>query len=329
MNDLPRDDVAAAAADAFCRDVLEGLGQTPKTLPCRWLYDDVGSELFEQITTLPEYYPTRTETAILRDAAPEIADYLGADVALIEYGAGAAIKTEILLEALDQPRAYLPVDIAGDFLDATAGRIRERFPMLAVQPVVADFTRDFPLPDPARDPRHRVGFFPGSTIGNLDAEEANALLKRMRSQVGHDGQAVIGVDLIKDRATLLRAYDDRAGVTAAFNRNLLVRINRELAGSLPVDAFRHEARWNSEAQAVEMHLVCDKALTAEVAGRPVHFAAGESIHTETSRKYRLADLGRVVGAAGWRLDRAWTDDAAHFAVLGLSVALSAAALALG
>ena len=310
--------------EEFRRDVIAGLGRMPKTLPSRWLYDDAGSALFERITTLREYYPTRTETAILRDSAPEIADYLGTDVELIEYGAGAAIKTEILLDALEQPRAYLPVDIAGDFLDLAAERIREHFPALTVYPVVADFTSDFSLPDPEDGERHRVGFFPGSTIGNLDADEAGALLRRIRDQVGSGGQAVIGLDLIKDRGTLLRAYDDRLGVTAAFNRNLLVRINRELDGSLPVEAFRHEARWNDDEQAVEMHLICRHALTAEVAGQLVRFESGESIHTETSRKYALADLDGFVGRAGWRLDRTWTDENELFAVLGLSVAGAAA-----
>ncbi len=310
---------------AFRRDVLAGLGQRRKTLPSRWLYDDAGSELFERITRLPEYYPTRTETAILGAAAGEMADFVGPGATVIEYGAGAAVKTRILLDALHQPRAYLPVDIAGDFLDQTVQRMRDHYPDLVVAPVVADFTGDFHLPRLAGlaaasdGPTRRVGFFPGSTIGNLDTAEAAALLKRMRGQVGATGRALIGLDLIKDRATLIRAYDDRAGVTAAFNRNLLVRINRELEGTLPLDAFRHEARWNAEEQAIEMHLVCLRSVTAWVAGVSFRFVAGESIHTETSRKYDLTTLAPRLEAAGWQLERVWTDEDSLFAVVGLAV----------
>lgn len=307
---------------AFREDVLAGLGQRPKALPSRWLYDDTGSELFERITRLPEYYPTRTETAILRTAAADIADFLGPGVVLIEYGAGAAVKTRILLDALDRPLAYLPVDIAGDFLDLAAERIRDDYPALRVRPVVADFTRAFDLPTlpPAPDdrPAHRVAFFPGSTIGNLDAGQATALLRRMRKHVGPSGQAIIGLDLIKDQATLVRAYDDAAGITAAFDRNLLVRINRELGGNFPIDAFVHQARWNADEKAIEMHLVCQRALTVTVAGQAFRFAAGESIHTETSRKYDLATLAPMLALAGWRLDRSWTDEAQRFAVVGLT-----------
>lgn len=307
--------------EAFRDDVLAGLAQRPKSLPSRWLYDDTGSELFERITRLPEYYPTRTETAILRASAAEIARFVGPDVALIEYGAGAAVKTRILLDALIEPLAYLPVDIAGDFLDQAVERLRDHYPVLVVQPVVADFTRTFQLPalPPAIDrSARRVAFFPGSTIGNLGADEAGALLQRMRDHVGPGGRAIIGLDLIKDTATLLRAYDDKAGITAAFNRNLLVRINRELDANLPLDAFAHEARWNAAEKAIEMHLVCRRSITATVAGVPFRFAMGESIHTETSRKYDLATLEPLLNGAGWQLDRIWTDDEAKFAVVGLA-----------
>ena len=320
MPDIVHD--TAAQREAFRDDVLAGLARHPKTLPSRWLYDDAGSELFERITRLPEYYPTRTETAILRASAAEIAAFLGPDVALIEYGAGAAVKTRILLDALTEPLAYVPVDIAGDFLDLAVERLREHYPTLAMQPVVADFTRPFRLPDlalPSERKARRVAFFPGSTIGNLGAEEAGALLERMRDQVGPAGRAIIGLDLIKDRATLLRAYDDGAGITAAFNRNLLVRINRELGGNLPLDAFGHEARWNEAEQAIEMHLVCRRAVTASVARQAFRFALGESIHTETSRKYELARLDPLLNGAGWRLERTWTDDEAQFAIVGLAV----------
>ena len=320
MLDIVHDTVAQR--EAFRDDVLTGLARQPKSLPSRWLYDDAGSELFERITRLPEYYPTRTETAILRASAAEIAAFLGPDVALIEYGAGAAVKTRILLDALSAPLAYLPVDIAGDFLDVAVERLREHYPTLTMQPVVADFTHPFRLPElalPSDRPARRVAFFPGSTIGNLGAAEARALLARMRDHVGPAGRAVIGLDLIKDKATLLRAYDDGAGLTAAFNRNLLVRINRELGGNLPLDAFGHEARWNEAEHAIEMHLVCRRAVTASVGRESFQFAVGESIHTETSRKYDLAGLDPLLNGAGWQLERTWTDDEAQFAIIGLTV----------
>jgi dimethylhistidine N-methyltransferase len=211
---------------AFRSDVLRGLSAPRKMLPARWLYDDEGSALFEAITGLPEYYPTRTETAILAASAPEIAQFVGPGAILVEYGAGAALKTEILLRGL-APRAYVPIDIAADFLAASAARIEARFPGLAVRPFVADFTADFELPADL-PPGRRVGFFPGSTIGNLAAEEAADFLRRMTAHVGPGGAGLIGVDLKKDLETLLAAYDDRDGVTARFNLNLLTRINREL-----------------------------------------------------------------------------------------------------
>ncbi len=307
--------------EAFRLDVIEGLRRQPKQLPSRWLYDDAGSALFEDITRLPEYYPTRTETAILGDHAEAIAAHVGADAVLVEYGAGAGVKTRLVLDALQRPRAYVPVDIAGDFLSATATELSARYPALAVQPVVADFTNDFHLPDdlPAGP---RTAFFPGSTIGNLDVAQATALLQRMRRHVQAGrapGRAVIGFDLVKDLGTLLRAYDDAAGVTAAFNLNLLRRVNRELDATLPLDAFTHEVRWNPGEHAVEMHLHCTRDLDAAVDGEPIRFRAGETIHTESSRKYDPERIAALVQAAGWRLDRLWTDPARQFAVVGLSV----------
>lgn len=298
----------------FRADVLNGLAGHAKSLPSRWLYDARGCVLFEEITRLPEYYPSRTEAAILRDHARAIGAFLRPGV-LIEYGAGAGIKSETVLRAAGS-RIYVPVDIAGDFLDQTAARLRERFPDLATVPLVADFTMDFALPEGLDGPRSV--FFPGSTIGNLGDLEAHELLLRMRRHAGTDGRAVIGIDLRKDLGTLLAAYDDADGVTAAFNLNLLERINRELDGRFDLSSFAHEARWNHREAAVEMHLVslCDQRV--RVAGIPFDFRAEETIHTESSRKYDVAGFALIAERAGWTCARVWSDPAGAFAVLGLS-----------
>jgi len=306
----------ALLRESFRQDVIEGLSAHPKRLPSRWLYDVAGSHLFEAITQLDEYYPTRTETTILRDNARDIGEFAGDGAALIEYGAGAGIKTQIVLDALRSPTVYMPIDISGDFLASTAERLRERYTGLAIQPVVADFTEDLDLPATAAA-RRRVAFFPGSTIGNLDQSQAVELLRRMRLHVGPGGRAVIGMDLVKEVSTLIRAYDDNRGITADFNLNLLRRINRELDATLPLDAFDHEARWNERERAIEMHLCCRVDLEATVDGHAFQFRVGETIHTESSRKYELADIEALVQAAGWRWERLWRDDGKRFAVVGL------------
>jgi dimethylhistidine N-methyltransferase len=303
--------------DAFRADVAAGLSAAPKFLPSRWLYDERGSALFEAITQLDDYYPTRVETGILRRCADRIAEFCGEGAVLLEYGAGAGIKTEILLDALASPRLYIPIDIAGEMLDATVGRLRGRFPGLRTQPVRADFTRPFDLPAGLAEGR-RVAFFPGSTIGNLDAGQTSDLLRQFRRHVGRFGKAVIGIDLKKDVDLLLRAYDDREGVTAAFNLNLLVRINRELNGDFPVHGFRHEARWNAAESAVEMHLVSRDACNVTVDRRRFAFDAGESIHTESSRKYDRETFAGFAEANGWRVEAIWQDPAGFFAVFGLT-----------
>ncbi len=302
---------------AFRADVLAGLGRQQKTLPSRWLYDQRGSELFEEITRLDEYYLTRTETAILRHHAEEMAELCGEGAVLLEYGAGAAIKSEILINALDAPRMYAPIDIAADFLAETVERFRDRFPDLPTRPIITDFTADFDIPAdiPARP---RTAFFPGSTLGNLLPPDARALLRRMREHVGHSGKAIIGVDLRKDIQTLIAAYDDKQGVTAEFNLNLLVRINRELSGDFALDAFAHEARWNERESAIEMHIVSRRAQVVSVAGRSFSFAQGETIHTETCRKFDVAGLAHSAQRSGWRVDKIWSDPAELFAVFGLS-----------
>jgi dimethylhistidine N-methyltransferase len=303
--------------EAFRADVLAGLSKERKTLPSRWLYDQRGSELFEEITRLDEYYLTRTETAILRDRAGEMAALCGDGIVLLEYGAGAAIKSEILIDALRAPLFYAPIDIAADFLSETIERFRDRFPDLPVRPIITDFTVDFDIPDdvPARP---RAAFFPGSTLGNLGPSDACALLRRMRAHVGRKGAAIIGVDLRKDVDTLIAAYDDKQGVTAAFNLNLLARINRELKGNFALDNFAHEARWNERESAIEMHLVSLRPQTASVAGSSFAFLKGETIHTETCRKFDVAGFAFSAQRCGWRVDKVWSDPAQLFAVFGLS-----------
>jgi dimethylhistidine N-methyltransferase len=304
-------------SDRFRGEVIDGLNCAQKSLPSRWLYDDVGCELFEMITQLPEYYPTRVETQILRDRAKDIAEFCGENLTLLEYGAGAGIKTEILIEALKNPRFYIPIDIAADFLDQTAVRFRGRFPNLATRPVAADFCADFMLPDWIPLP-NRVAFFPGSTIGNLDDEEVATFLRRMRTQVGRDGRAIIGVDLRKSLDVLVPAYDDTAGVTARFNLNLLARINRELGGNFLLRNFSHVAKWNETASAVEMHLVSGSAHSVTVAGHEFHFSAQESIHTESSRKYDVARFTEMTDRNGWQVARVWTDPCTQFALFGIT-----------
>jgi dimethylhistidine N-methyltransferase len=302
--------------EAFRADVLAGLSQRQKTLPSRWLYDQRGSELFEEITGLDEYYLTRTETAILRRHPGEMAALCGEDVVLLEYGAGAGIKSEILIDALKSPRMYAPIDIAADFLAQTAQRIRDRFTELPTRPIIADFTADFDIP--ADIPAHpRAAFFPGSTLGNLRRPEAAALLRRMRQHVGARGKAIIGIDLRKDVGTLIAAYNDRRGVTAEFNLNLLRRINRELEGDFPIEAFAHEARWNERGSAIEMHLVSRKPHAVCVAGQSFAFAESETIHTETCRKFDVAGFAQAAQRSGWRVDRIWSDPAELFAVFGV------------
>ncbi|WP_104507364.1 L-histidine N(alpha)-methyltransferase, partial [Rhodoblastus sphagnicola] len=299
--------------EAFRAAVVSGLSRKQKSIPCCWLYDARGSDLFNAITRVEDYYPTRTETEIVSQNAQDMANFCGEGAVLLEYGAGSGIKTEILIDALRAPRLYLPIDIAADELAQTTSRIAKRFPRLDVFPIVADFTRDFDLP-PALPLGPRTAFFPGSTIGNLNLREAIAFLSRMHR---HVGAAIIGVDLKKDVRTLLSAYDDSAGVTAAFNLNLLARINRELDGAFPLDRFIHEARWNQTESAVEMHLVSLDSRVVTLAGRDFTFFSGESIHTESSRKYDLVTFGSLAETAGWRVSQSWRDRAGQFAVLSL------------
>lgn len=319
-------DAMDAQTEAFEADVLAGLSQPLKTLPSRWLYDDHGSDLFEKITSVEEYYPTRTETRILTDNAVKLAAFCGSNAVVIEYGAGASIKSQILIGALQHPRMFVPVDIAGDFLAASAARLRTRFSDLEVAPVAADFTQDFELPANVPADAARTGFFPGSTIGNLGVMEATNFLRRMHRHVSatlpdqsHPGRAIIGIDLKKSTDILIPAYDDAAGITAAFNLNVLTRINRELGGTFDIGQFHHEARWNEDESAIEMHLVSDTCQDASVSGQTFKFEAGETIHTESSRKYTKAGFAAIAAIAGWRIAETWTDSDNYFALVGLEI----------
>ena len=308
------------AGNAFRSDVLVGLSGDPKTLPCKYLYDQHGSELFDQICDLPEYYVTRTELGILRESLDEICDELGDSVVLIEPGAGSGLKTELLLEHASLA-AYAPIDISGDYLGEVAERLGMTYPALEILPIAGDFTEPIAFPQrPGLRGCDRVLFFPGSTIGNFTPDAATGLLREWTRLVGQGGRLLIGVDLEKDAATLEAAYDDAAGVTAAFNRNLLSRINDSLDGTFDLDAFTHRAVYNRELARVEMHLVSSREQTVAIDGERFTFAAGESIHTENSHKYSLDRFAAIAAAAGWTVDRVWTDADRLFSVQLLSVA---------
>jgi dimethylhistidine N-methyltransferase len=300
---------------AFARDVVEDLSQHPKRLSPKYFYDATGSELFEQITVLPEYYPTRTELGILRDRGSEISALIPKGAALVEFGAGATTKVRRLLNQCAFS-AYVPVDISGDFLKAQADVLRKDFPGLAVYPVAADFTAPFALPEEV-SAMPKVGFFPGSTLGNFEPHEACRFLRSARDILGQDAQMVIGVDLEKDERVLYDAYNDAAGVTARFNLNVLNRINRELGGDFDTSAFIHRAIYNRERHRIEMHLISKKAQTARVLGRSFSFRAGESIHTESSYKYSLERFTALARGSGWTPRESWTDNAGMFSVHAL------------
>jgi L-histidine N-alpha-methyltransferase len=300
----------------FRADVLAGLERRPRAIPARWFYDRRGSELFEEITELPEYYPTRTERAILHQACPEVAAIAGTGRAVVEFGSGSSVKTPILLEAVT-PSAYVPIDISGDFLRESSKSLSRAFPDLLVLPFEADFMKPLTLPRTIADAK-KLGFFPGSTIGNMIPLMAVDLLRAMRASLGADANGgamlLIGMDRIKDEATLVSAYDDAAGVTAAFNMNLLTRINRELGGTVPLDAFRHRAIWNDDRARVEMHLEAVRDVDFTVDGCAFAMAAGETIHTENSHKYGTRDARILLRSGGWTPIAMWTDPNDRFAL---------------
>ncbi len=303
----------AEADPQFRADVLAGLKAPIPAIPARWLYDRRGSELFEAITRLPEYYPTRTETDLLNHISADLAEEIAAGQAIVEFGSGSSAKTPILLHAL-QPSAYVAIDISGDFLRSSAKALKDRFPALVIHPVEADFARPLAIPaEVAGLPR--LGFFPGSTIGNFVPESAVDLLRTMKSTLGAGSRMVIGIDRIKDVEILLRAYDDSAGLTAQFNLNLLHRINSELDGDIPVEHFRHRAIWNDEFSRIEMHLEALRDLRFTAAGAVFAFKAGSTIHTENSHKYGHRDSRILLRAGGWTVVREWADARGYFSIL--------------
>jgi dimethylhistidine N-methyltransferase len=295
-------------------EVLAGLNARPRRLPSKYFYDAVGSALFEQICAQPEYYLTNVEIEIMRTHAGAMADALGPELRVVEFGSGAGLKTRLLLAALQRPVAYVPVEISRQALEDSVARLTAEFPAIEMQPVCADFTAEVALPRPSRRPRRTVVYFPGSTLGNFDATAAQALLRSMRRLAGSDGAILLGLDLKKDRGELEAAYNDAAGVTAAFTLNLLVRLNRELDADFALEHWRHRAVYHPLAGRIETHLVSQTAQTVEVAGRRFEFAAGEAIAVEISCKYAPEDVERIAAKAGLRVERQWSDPEAKFAV---------------
>lgn len=302
---------------ALERDVLEGLSRAQKAIPSRWLYDAAGSALFDQITDLPEYYPTRTELGILADHAGGMAAAIGPDALLVEYGAGSLVKVRYLLDALETPSGFVPVDISRTHLEEAAGRLRADYPDLPVYPVVGDFMSGALGNEMPDVPGRRVGFFPGSTIGNLLDDQILKFLSACRRDLGGDGGLLIGIDRPKSPDVLVPAYDDAAGVTAAFNLNLLTRLNRELGADFDLDAFRHRAVWNAPESRIEMHLVSVRRQAVRMAGRSFDLAEGETIHTENSRKIAMDVFAGLAEQAGWRIETRWTDARGYFAMMYL------------
>jgi dimethylhistidine N-methyltransferase len=302
-----------AADPAFRADVLAGLAAPIPAIPARWLYNRRGSELFEAITDLPEYYLTRTERGLLERYSADVARIAGTGSAVVEFGSGSSAKTPLLLRAVE-PSAYVPIDISGDFLRDSAADLQEEFCRLPIYPVEADFMQPITLPNEIAD-LPTLGFFPGSTIGNLVARTAVDLLRAMKETLGVGAYLLIGMDRIKDPEVLIRAYDDAASVTAEFNLNLLRRINAELDGTVPVEAFRHRAIWNDRMSRIEMHLEALRDVEFTVSATPFFFRAGDTIHTENSHKYGLRDARLLLRAAGWGLCQEWTDEAEQFALI--------------
>jgi dimethylhistidine N-methyltransferase len=308
----PSEPLAVSAIGDFGHALLAGLKASPKSLPCKFFYDEAGSILFDRICELPEYYPTRTEIALLEARAADFAALIGPDVELVEFGAGAGRKVRLLLDALKRPIAYLPIDISGDYLQGVADKLDADYPDLRVRPIVADYTQPFALP--AKTPgARRIGFFPGSTIGNFPRPEAVRFL-RMAADKLAGGGLLIGVDLVKDPAILHAAYNDKAGVTAAFNKNVLARANAELGADFDLDGFAHHAFYDPRAQRIEMHLVSLARQHVHLLGQDIVFAEGETTHTEDSHKYTLEGFRALAAEAGFTPRAAWTDQDRLFSI---------------
>jgi len=309
---------AAAEENSFLQDVLTGLSSRPKWMAAKHFYDAEGSKLFERIMQLPEYYPTRSEMQTLRENTGAIASLVPEGAALVEFGSGSNAKIRLLLEAAPQIAAYVPVDISAEYLEEQAQELRRDFPKLKIFPVAADFTKRFDLPAKVRA-MPRVGFFPGSTIGNFEPLAAVSFLRNAARILGENASLVIGVDLVKDEKILHAAYNDAEGVTAAFNLNLLARINREADADFDLASFEHRAFFNTKRERIEMHLVSRKSQTVTVGGEPFEFEPGETIHTENSYKYTRDGFKNLARQAGWIEHALWTDSAGNFSVRALKI----------
>lgn len=292
----------------FLRDVLEGLRHEPKRLPCKYLYDQRGSELFDDICELPEYYPTRTELGIMQKSAREMAKELGENPVLIEFGSGSSLKTRLLLDHIERPATYVPVDISREHLLASADKIADEYPGIDVQSVHADFTQPIPLPEELPEDGQKAVYFPGSTIGNFEPSEARRLLTGIARLVGPEGRLLVGFDREKDRNILEAAYNDAQGVTAEFNLNLLHRINRELNADFRLHGFEHQAIYNEELGRIEMHLISRVNQVVTIGSHRVVFRQGESICTEYSHKYRVEAFAQMADRSGLSLQKTWTDE---------------------
>ena len=303
----------------FLSDVLRSLSLEPKELPCKYFYDQVGSRLFDRICELDEYYPTRTELGIMRSSIDEIASVLGKGCCLIEYGSGSSLKTRLLLEALDEPAAYVPIDISREHLWSTANDLAEAYPHIEILPVCADYTDHFDLPERANVAGRKTVYFPGSTIGNFHPCDAVNFLGRLATHVPPGSGLLIGVDLKKDTNILNPAYNDSEGVTAAFNLNLLIRMNRELDADFDLTQWHHHAAYNAVLGCIEMFLVSRSRQAVSVGGATLSFEAGERIRTECSYKYSLPDFAALTSRAGFAVERVWTDDANLFSVQYLTL----------
>ena len=319
MNEKPSSVVATVAKENFREEVLTGLSKSPKQLPCKFFYDEHGAQLFQQICDLPEYYITRTEIEILRLHGGAIAQALGPQIELIGLGTGAGTKTRILLEESKDPLVYVPIDISKEQLEKSSARFREMFPSLQILPVCADYLEPFELPLPRHLSSRSVVYFPGSTIGNFEPEAAGEFLTRLVELAGDGGGLLIGVDLQKDRHILERAYNDRAGVTAEFNKNLLARVNRELGADFDLSRWRHHAVYNAAEGRIELYLISEAEQLVRIADRQFHFHAGEEILTEYSYKHTISGFITLARQAGFRFEQVWTDDARWFGVFYFTV----------
>jgi len=319
MNNISLHDLAPTSS-ASREEVLRGLRSPQKELPCKLLYDERGSQLFEQICALDEYYPTRTELRIMRASAADMAESIGPECLLVEYGSGSSTKTPLLLDQLSRPVGYVPIDISREILEDSARQLAASYPALQILPVCADYTAPFSLPTPSAKPSRRVAYYPGSTLGNFVPEDAKRFLRRVAEMCGPGGGLLLGVDLKKDPLMLHRAYNDSLGITAAFNLNVLARLNREFQANFVVERFRHYAFYNPVFARVEMHLVSLASQRVSVAGVEIGFERGESIWTEASYKYNQSEFEALAQAAGWRVERTWTDDRSLFSVQLLTLA---------